>query len=142
MRVGDNIVSSLNPHTMAIYLDTNGNITETGGSNFVIYKDGCFYSPKRRNILWGVSLQAFKEIVTDMGYPFIEEDIMIYDAVNADEAFVTTTPYCLAPVKHFNGQMIGNGETPMFQRILEEWGKRVNKNLWDEIVNSEPINYR
>ena len=142
MRVGDNIVTSLDPTAMAIYLDTNGNITETGGSNFVIYKDGKVISPRRRNILWGISLQTLKEIVLGMGIPFEEEDIMIYDVVNADEAWVTTTPYCLAPVMRFNGQTIGNGEAPMFRKILEEWGKRVNKDLWDELVNSQPINYR
>ena len=78
-----------------------------------------------------------------MGIPFVEEDIMIYDAVNADEAWVTTTPYCIAPVTRFNGQTIGDGENyPIFRKILERWGERVGKDLWDEIVNSTPINYR
>ena len=90
-----------------------------------------------------ISLQTLKEIVTDMGIPFEEEDIMIYDVVNSDEVWVTTTPYCLAPVVRFNGQAIGNGiNAPMFKKVLQEWGKRVGKDLWNEIVNSEPINYR
>ena len=142
MQVGGRIVAAMDPTAMPIYLDQFGNITETGGSNFVIYKDGVVYSPKRRNILWGISLQTTKELVEAMGIPFIEEDIMIYDVVNADEAWITTTPYCLAPVTKFNGQPIGDGTNPMFHKILKAWGDMVGKDLWDEIVNSEPINYR
>ena len=142
IQVGDSIVHSLDPTATAIYMDTNGNITETGGSNFVIYKDGMVISPKRRNILWGISLQTVKELVEEMGIPFVEEDILIYDVVNADEAWVTTTPYCLAPVVKFNGQQIGNGENPLFHKVLKAWGERVGKDLWSEIVNAEPINYR
>ena len=142
MQVGGGIVGALDPTAMPIYMDQFGNITETGGSNFVIYKDGVVYSPKRRNILWGISLQTTKELVEAMGIPFVEEDIMIYDVVNADEAWITTTPYCLAPVTKFNGQPIGDGTNPLFHTILKAWGNMVGKDLWDEIVNSEPINYR
>lgn len=142
MQVGDAIVHSTNPSAMAIYMDQFGNITETGGSNFVIYKDGVVYSPKRRNILWGVSLQTLKEIVEDMGIAFVEEDIMIFDVVNADEAWVTTTPYCIAPVTRFNGQTIGDGTTLMFMKILKAWGDRIGKDLWSELVDSKPIEYK
>ena len=142
MQVGGHIVGALDPTAMAIYLDQFGNITETGGSNFVIYKDGVVYSPKHRNILWGVSLQTTKELVEAMGIPFVEEDIMIYDVVNADEAWVTTTPYCLAPVTKFNGQTIGDGTNPLFHKVLKAWGDMVGKDLWDELVNAQPIQYR
>lgn len=142
MQVGGHIVGALDPTAMSIYMDQFGNITETGGSNFVIYKDGVVYSPKRRNILWGVSLQTTKELLEGMGIPFVEEDIMIYDVVNADEAWVTTTPYCLAPVAKFNGQTIGDGTNPLFYRVLKAWGDMVGKDLWDEVVNAQPIVYR
>ena len=143
IQVGDSIVHSMDPSATAIYMDQFGNITETGGSNFLIYKDGVVYSPKRRNILWGISLQTAKEIIEAMGIPFVEEDIMIYDAVNADEAWVTTTPYCIAPVTRFNGHVIGDGENyPMYNKILKAWGQLVGKDLWKEITESEPINYR
>ena len=40
MWVGDHIVHSMDPNAMAVFLDQFGNITETGGSNVVIYRDG------------------------------------------------------------------------------------------------------
>ena len=86
--------------------------------------------------------EAAKELVEEMGIPFVEEDIMIYDVVNADEAWVTTTPYCIAPVTKFNGQVIGDGTNPMFHKILKAWGDRVGKDLWSELVDAQPIRYR
>lgn len=143
MWIGDHIVHSMDPGVMAIYLDMNGNIAETGGSNFVIYTDGKIVSPRNRNILWGISLQTVKEIVTEMGIPFVEDDITIYDVVNADEAWVTTSPYCLAPVCQFNGQTIGDGVNyPLFRKVLSAWGDMVGKDLWKELTEAEPINYR
>ena len=142
MWVGDHIVHSMDPDVMAVYMDQFGNLTETSGSNFCIYKDGKVISPKARNILWGYSLQTVKEIAEKLGIPFVEEDIMIYDAVNADEVWVTTTPYCMAPVRTFNGRPIGDGKDTMFHTFLNEWSKLVGKDLWDEVINSQPINYR
>lgn len=143
MWVGDHIVHSMDPNAMAVFLDQFGNITETGGSNVVIYRDGKIISPKARNILWGISLQTVKELAEKMGIPFEEEDIMVYDAVNADEVWVTTTPYCLAPVSTFNGIPIGDGKNyPMFRKMLDEWSKLVGKDIWDEVISSRPIQYR
>jgi len=143
MWTGDHIIASMDPTAYAVYMDSFGNIAETGGSNILIYTEGKVISPRARNILWGVSLQTVKEIVTEMGIPFIEDDILIYDVVNADEAWVTTTPYCIAPISRFNGQTIGDGENyPLFHKILKKWGERVGKDLWSELVDSEPINYR
>ena len=38
--------------------------------------------------------------------------------VNADEAWLPTTPYCLGPVTSFNGRPIGDGRPgPMWRRV-------------------------
>lgn len=139
MWIGDNQIKGIDPGAMGLYLDLNGNITETGGSNFVIYKDGKVYSPHSRNILAGVSLKVLTEILADMGIPFIEDDIMVFDAVNADEAWLTTSPYCMAPVKSINGIEVGDGKTDMWRKILNKWGELVGKDLYSEIVDSEPF---
>jgi branched-subunit amino acid aminotransferase/4-amino-4-deoxychorismate lyase len=63
MWIGEHEVCQLDPQAVALYLDIDGNITETGGSNFVIYRDGQVVSPRRNNILWGVSLTVLAEIL-------------------------------------------------------------------------------
>ena len=78
-------------------------------------------SPHRRNILWGVSLTVLTEILADMGVPFMEDDLQVYDVINADEAWLPTTPYCLGPVVGINGAPIGTG-APLMPLSLGDSG--------------------
>jgi branched-subunit amino acid aminotransferase/4-amino-4-deoxychorismate lyase len=139
MWIAQEEIHALDPHAMALYLDLDGNITETGGSNFVIYRDGCVVSPRRNNILWGVSLEVLTEILADMDVPFVEEDIQTWDVVNADEAWVPSTPWCLGPVVRINGEPIGDGKPgPMWRKILDRWSEIAGKDIYREIAESEP----
>lgn len=135
MWVGGKEAALADPGAMALYLDINGFITETGGSNFLIYKDGKVISPKPPNILWGISLQTVTEILSDMDIEFATEDITAYDVANAQEAFVPTSPYCLGPVKKINGNVIGDGKPgKLWRQIIDRWSKIVEKDIYREIV--------
>lgn len=136
MWIGEQQAHLADPKAMALFLDVDGNITETGGSNFVIYRDGTVISPRRNNILWGISLTVLVEILEQMGVPFLEQDIQIYDVVNADEAWVPTSPYCLGPVVRLNGTAIGDGRPgPMWRRILDHWSQIVGKDIYREVAD-------
>lgn len=137
MWIGEQEVRALDPHAMPLYLDIHGNITETGGSNFVIYREGKVISPRRPNVLWGVSLSVLEEILADLGIPFLERDIQTYDVVNADEAWVPTTPYCLGPVVRINGEPIGDARPgPVWRKILDCWSERVDKDIYRETAEA------
>jgi branched-subunit amino acid aminotransferase/4-amino-4-deoxychorismate lyase len=137
MWIGEQEVHQLDPTAVPLYLDIDGNITETGGSNFVIYRDGQVVSPRRNNILWGISLTVLAEILADMGVPFVEEDLQTYDVVNADEAWMPTTPYCLGPVVRFNGLPIGDGKPgPMWRQVLDRWSEIVGKDIYRETAEA------
>jgi branched-chain amino acid aminotransferase len=141
MWIGDKQIQGIDPGAMGLYLDLNGNITETGGSNFVIFRDGKVISPRSRNILWGISLQVLTEILAKMGIEFVEDDISVFDAVNADECWLTTSPYCIAPVKSLNGIDICSGKPgAMWRRILANWSDLVQKDLYLEITESVQVN--
>ncbi len=137
MWIGEQEAHEVDPKAMPLYLDTQGNITETSGSNFVIYKDGQVISPRRNNILWGISLTVLSEILAEMEIPFVEEDIQTYDVVNADEAWIPTTPYCLGPVVRINGAVIGEGKPgPLWRRVLDRWSEKVGKDIYRETAES------
>lgn len=139
MWIGDQEARQIDPGATALFLDIDGNITETGGSNFVIYRDGKVISPRRPNILWGISLTVLTEILQEMGIPFEEQDIQTYDVINADEAWVPTTPYCLGPVVRINGVAIGDGRPgPMWRRILDRWSAIVDKDVYRETAEATP----
>lgn len=136
MWIGEQEVKQLDPNVVPVYLDIDGNITETGGSNFVIYREGSVVSPRRHNILWGESLTVVEHICDSLQIPFREQDIQPYDVITADEAWLPTTPYCLGPVVRFNGEPIGSGRPgPVWRRVLDHWSGLVGKDIYNETAN-------
>jgi len=137
MWIGEQEAHLADPKAVPLFLDIHGNLTETGGSNFLIYKDGAVISPKRSNILWGISLTVVIELLREFNIPFIEDDIQVYDAVNAEEAWLPTTPYCLGPVVKINGTTIADGKPgPLWRRLIDRWSQIVNKDIYTEITQS------
>ena len=133
MWIGEQEVRQIDNSAMPLYLDIDGNITETGGSNFVIYRDGQVISPRRNNILWGISLTVLSEIL-------VEQDIKTYDVVNAEEAWIPTPPYCLGPVVKINGVPIGDGRPgPMWRRVIDHWSQIVGKDIYRETAEAAPM---
>ncbi len=137
MWIGEREVQAVDKSAMPLFLDIDGNVTETGGSNFVIFRDGQVVSPHRKNILWGISLTVLAEICAEMDIPFVEADIQTYDIVNADEAWIPTTPFCLGPVVRINGVPIGDGRPgPMWRKILDRWSEIVEKDIYRETAEA------
>lgn len=123
------------PDAIPLLLDLHGNVTETVGSNFVIYRDGQVVSPRRHNILWGESLTVLTELLRGMDIPFIEDDLQTFDIISADEAWLPSTPYCLAPVTRINGCAVGDGVPgPLWRQLLDRWSQLVEKNVYQEVT--------
>ena len=129
----------VDPEATPLLLDLGGNLTETSGSNFLLVKHGAVYSPAPRNILLGVSRKVVFELCGRLGVPFVERDLQIYDAITADEAFVTTTPYCMAPVTRFNGVTVGDGRVggPVFERLLGAWSEEVGLDIRAQVLGAK-----
>ena len=105
-------VESQNPNAWPILLDTNGNLSEGPGSNIFIVKDGVVLTSREQFILSGISRGVAIELAQELGIEVQETDIDLYDAYTADEAFVTSTSFCICPVSSFNGSPIADGSVP------------------------------
>ena len=137
MWIGDQQAKLADPKAVGLYLDIDGNITETGGANFVIYKRGTIFCPRRNNILWGVSLETLCRLSDDMRIGFVERDLQLHDAINADEAWLCTTPYFLAPAVKINGLPIGSGQPgPVWRRMIDAFGAEVGVDVVRQILES------
>lgn len=124
----------VDPEAAALLLDLDGNITETSGANFLMVERGAIVSPTTRNTLPGISRAMVVELAGKLGIPFIERDFQVFDAINADEAFLSTTPYCLMPVTRINGIPIGGGRPgPVHARLLEAWSDEVGLDIAGQI---------
>lgn len=129
---------NVDPKAISLLLDLDGNITECAGSNFLTVKDNKIYTPTSRNILAGVSLQTVREIASEQHVEVIEKDLQIYDVVNADEAWLTTTPYCIAPCTKINNILVGDGKIgPLFYQFIRAWSARVGVDILAQIEKSE-----
>lgn len=124
------------PNGAALLLDLDGNVTETGGANFLIVEKGAIVSPSPKNILPGISRQTVAELAAELGIPFVERDFQVFNVINADEAFTSSTPYCILPVTKINGLPVGSGKPgPIFEKILAAWSTRVSLNIREQMQN-------
>lgn len=118
----------------ALLLDTDNYIAEGTGDNFFIVKDGILLTPEPRNILRGISREYVFELCREQGIEYKECNLDVYDVVNADEAFMTGTPFCILPVTSIDGQKIGTGKPgSMFTRLIETWSKNVGIDIIAQI---------
>lgn len=133
--LADHETHLVDPGATSLLLDLDGNITECSGANFLIVQDGAVLSPTTRNILPGISRQTVIELCADLEIPFIERDLQVYHVVNADEALLASTPFCLAPCTKINGLPIGDGKPgPITKRLLDAWSERVGLDIVAQIT--------
>lgn len=118
----------------ALLLDTDNFIAEGTGDNFFIVSKGAVMTPEPRNILRGISRGYVMEMCRESGIPCFERNLDMYDVVNADEAFMTGTPFCLLPVTSLNGQAIGKGcMGNITKRLITQWGDNVGVDIIEQI---------
>ena len=115
-------VKLVDPQAQSVILDTDGNVTENKGGNFFIWADGILKTPHARGALAGISRETVLELAGVLGIPTQVVDFQPYDIYTADEAFFTSTPYCIMPATKFNGLPVGDGAVgPVTLRLLQAW---------------------
>jgi len=113
-----------------LLLDADGNITESTTANFFIVTKGILKTPPSRNILCGISRQIVLELARELGIPAEECPLQVYDVINADETFLTSTTKCILPVSYINNIKIqGKIPGPTTQKLLSLWSKKVGLDI-------------
>jgi branched-chain amino acid aminotransferase len=123
----------------ALLLGLDGNITEGTGDNFFIVKDDIVITPKGKDLLRGISRDyIISDICPQLGLPVVEQDIDPYDVYNADEAFMTGTPFCMLPVTSLNSLAIGDGKVgPVFSKLIGKWSSNAEVDIIRQIKSWE-----
>jgi branched-chain amino acid aminotransferase len=130
-------VQAQNPDAWPILLDINGNVAEGAGSNFFIVKQGVVITPKEQYVLPGISRETVLELSGELGIEAKEADIDLFDVYTADEAFVTSTSFCICPVSSVNGAIIGSGEIPgtVTGRLLKAYSELVGVDIVEQYLS-------
>ena len=90
------------------------------GSNIFTVSGGTIYTPKTQNVLGGISRETVIDLAKDSGLNLVEKDIEVYEAINSDEMFLTSTSLCICPVSYFNGKKIGsNTFGPITTKLID-----------------------
>lgn len=123
-------VKLVDPQAQSVILDTDGNVTENKGGNFFIWADGVLKTPHARGALAGISRETVLELAGVVGIPTQITDFQPYDIYTADEAFFTSTPYCIMPATKFNGLPVGDGTVgPVARQLLQAWSDLVGLDI-------------
>jgi branched-chain amino acid aminotransferase len=138
-------VKLVDPQAQGILLDLDGNVAENKGGNFFIVNEGVLKTPTTRNALAGISRATVLELAAELGIPTQVVDFQLYDIYTADEAFFTSTPYCVMPATRINGLDVGDGQVgTVTQRLLAAWSERVGMDIvgqaMRQLAASEAVN--
>ena len=110
----------------AVLLDPDGFLAEGTGCNVFLVRDGEILTPEPRNILLGVSRGTVFELAKELGLPCRETNLGRYEAMAADEMFVTATSYSICHACSFEGTPVGDGNAgPIVQQLQKAWIDRV-----------------
>ena len=110
--LGDLEAKARNPRAWAVLLDTSGNLAEGLGSNFFLVHDDVLFTPRADFVLPGISREVVMQLAAELGIECHETDLSLYDAYNADEAFLTSTSLCLCPIRSINGTVMKSRAIP------------------------------
>jgi branched-chain amino acid aminotransferase len=126
--MGDMEARAHDPDAWAVLLDANGNLAEGTGSNIFIVRDGELFTPEERYVLPGVSRATVIDLARELGIPCHERNIDLFDAYNAEEAFLTSTSLCLCPVRSIAGRRMLNPALPgpLTKRLLDAYAAFVD----------------
>ena len=127
--------ADMDPGAVPVLLDQQGNIAEYSAGNFSIVTNGVIRTPPQRSILMGISRQTTLELGRQLGIPVVEEDLQPYDAYTADEAFLTTTSFCVLPVSHIDKRPVGHGAPgPVTRHLLAAWGELAGMDIVEQAL--------
>ena len=123
-------VRDLDPNGYALLMDDRGMLTEGTGSNIFLVTNGTIRTPDDSTILQGVSRGAVIDIAGELKIPVVEEDLQPYDLYTADEAFFSTTPWCILPITKADNRQLADGKPgPITQQLLATWGEMVGVDI-------------
>jgi len=125
----------------ALLMDPDNFIAEGTGANFFLVKDGVIYTPEARNILRGITRATIiEDIAPELGIQVIEKNLEAFDLYEADEAFFTSTPFCVLPATTFNKIPIGDGKPgKITMKLLEKWGEIVELDIVKQIKDWDKL---
>ena len=128
MVVADHAATAVDPGAWAVLPDIHGNRAEGRGGNIFLVRGGRPATPRAQYVLPGISWQTVLDLAADPGVPCDQTNLDLYDACDADEAFLTSTSLCICPVRSINRHRIGSDQVfgTITRQLIEAYVRLVN----------------
>jgi branched-subunit amino acid aminotransferase/4-amino-4-deoxychorismate lyase len=131
--LADRAAKRANAHAIGLLLDDDGKVLETATANVLAVCDGVVCSPPRDRILPGISLQIVEELCAELCIPFSERLMTLGELKAADEVWLSSTPFCLAPVRWLDDRE-WPAHRPVYERVLAHWSAAVGVDIRGQIL--------
>jgi branched-chain amino acid aminotransferase len=105
-------IEAVDPKAWPIMLDEHGNLAESAGANIFAVRGRTLVTPSTMYVLPGMSRQVAIELGLEAGLKVEERDLDMFEALTADEIFITSTSLCICPVASINAKRPRNPEIP------------------------------
>ena len=115
----------------ALMLDPHGFVNTTNACNFFIVRRGEVWTSTGDYCMNGVTRQKVIEVCRESNIPVYEKNFSLYEAIGADEAFLTGTFGAQTPVASIDGKRIGKhqGTGPITQKIQGHYKDLIRRNI-------------
>lgn len=128
--IADRRAESIEPGAKALLVDHEGFVTETSTGNLFVVRDRSLLTPRRDRTLAGISQRYVGTLAEKLGFQVAETDLRVDDVLIADEAFLTSSVYCMLPVVRLNRSPVGSGVPGQpFRAILSAWSEGVGVDI-------------
>ena len=112
-----------------LMLDPHGFVNTTNACNFFVVRQGAVWTSTGDYCMNGVTRQKVIDLCRANDIPVFEKNYSLYEAVSADEAFLTGTFGAQTPVAEIDGKPIGTGARPVTERIRSLYKALIAENI-------------
>jgi branched-subunit amino acid aminotransferase/4-amino-4-deoxychorismate lyase len=128
--IADRQADELDRGARALLVDQDGFVTETASGNLFIVRGRKLLTPRRKGTLHGISQAYVMTLASDQNLETTEANFATNDVLHADEAFLTSSVYCMLPAVRLNRCGIGDGRPgATYRRLLAAWSDRVGVDI-------------
>ena len=103
----------------AVMLDTQGFIAEGGTESVFLVKDNCLMTAATGTVLKSITRLSILEAAKEASIQCIEGQLKPELLFEAEEMFVSCTPFKVMPVKQINDHKLDNAPGPLTRKIAE-----------------------
>lgn len=135
--IADQSVRQNYPGGAALLLDQNGFVTETSSGNLFVVKEGTLCTPREEQTLGGIAQAQVMRLAQARGWNVERVDLTVDDVTHSQEAFLTSSTYCILPVSQLNGIPIGTSlPGPITKMLIDAWGMEMGLDFERQVLEA------